>query len=174
MLGLGFGVAFGYSHLWPWFQLERVAATVRGELPWNLIAFLDAAHRKGVVRQLGATYEFRHARLQDRLATESFPLSWLELLGTSIAGGGLSPDAMRRELDEAASRLGMSTSDLLRQITRAIRSGRLTPAALLRELASPGSRAGLSSSELARELVTLACRLSGLTAGDGAGGRPQT
>ena len=36
--------------------------------PVPLIAFLDEAHRLGVLRQIGAYYQFRHASLQARLA----------------------------------------------------------------------------------------------------------
>jgi hypothetical protein len=39
-----------------------------GRLPLRLMRFLDDAHRRGVLRQVGAVYQFRHARLQDRLA----------------------------------------------------------------------------------------------------------
>jgi hypothetical protein len=37
--------------------------------PLRLMGFLDEAHRAGVLRQVGAYYQFRHASLQDRLAT---------------------------------------------------------------------------------------------------------
>ncbi|MEV0592861.1 hypothetical protein [Nonomuraea cavernae] len=30
--------------------------------------FLDDAHRVGLLREVGAVYQFRHAKLQDRLA----------------------------------------------------------------------------------------------------------
>jgi hypothetical protein len=39
-----------------------------GGLPWRLTAFLEDAHRLGVLRQAGTVYQFRHARLRDRLA----------------------------------------------------------------------------------------------------------
>jgi hypothetical protein len=32
------------------------------------MTFLDDAYRRGVLRQGGAAYQFRHARLQDHLA----------------------------------------------------------------------------------------------------------
>jgi hypothetical protein len=38
-----------------------------GGLPWRLTAFLEDAHRLGVLRQAGTVYQFRHARLRDRL-----------------------------------------------------------------------------------------------------------
>ncbi|MGW6795539.1 hypothetical protein [Streptomyces chartreusis] len=44
-----------------------------GRMPWRLMAFLDEAHRRGVLRQSGAYYEFRHLRLQRQLASEPAP-----------------------------------------------------------------------------------------------------
>lgn len=41
---------------------------VRGRIPLRLLAFLDDAHRLGVLRRAGPVYQFRHAELQDRLA----------------------------------------------------------------------------------------------------------
>ncbi len=40
-----------------------------GRLPWRLMAFLTEAHERGVLRRAGAVYQFRHARLQERLAS---------------------------------------------------------------------------------------------------------
>jgi len=42
-----------------------------GGLPWRLTAFLQDAHRLGILRQAGTVYQFRHARLRDRLAERS-------------------------------------------------------------------------------------------------------
>ena len=53
---------------WAWFVACRTWLAARGTLPWRLLRFLDDAHRRGVLRQNGAVYQFRHARLQDRLA----------------------------------------------------------------------------------------------------------
>jgi hypothetical protein len=36
--------------------------------PWRLMRFLDEAHRRGVLRQVGPVYQFRHAYLQEALA----------------------------------------------------------------------------------------------------------
>jgi hypothetical protein len=44
---------------------------VRGRLPWRLMTFLQDAHDRGVLRRVGAVYEFRHALLRDRLAAGS-------------------------------------------------------------------------------------------------------
>ncbi|HEX6340931.1 BTAD domain-containing putative transcriptional regulator [Umezawaea sp.] len=40
----------------------------RGRVPWRFLTFLDDAHRRGVLRQVGGVYQFRHGRLQERLA----------------------------------------------------------------------------------------------------------
>ncbi|MER5453015.1 hypothetical protein ABT052_44470 [Streptomyces sp. NPDC002766] len=59
---------------WGWFLVTRLWLSGTGRLPWRLMAFLDEAHQRGVLRQTGAAYEFRHARLQEHLAaTEPLP-----------------------------------------------------------------------------------------------------
>ncbi|MCF3136973.1 NACHT domain-containing protein [Streptomyces olivochromogenes] len=54
---------------WGWFLTTRLWLCAAGRLPWRLMAFLEEAHQRGVLRQTGAAYEFRHARLQEQLAT---------------------------------------------------------------------------------------------------------
>ncbi|MBE1537683.1 NACHT domain-containing protein [Actinomadura algeriensis] len=44
-----------------WFALTR-------RLPFRLVNFVQDAHGRGVLRQVGAAYQFRHALVQDRLA----------------------------------------------------------------------------------------------------------
>lgn len=92
VLGLTIGLAFGYSHgvakgaflgatgggalafgfilgtAWSWYQATHLWLALRGKLPWRLMRFLDDAHARGVLRQAGSVYQFRHGRLQDRLA----------------------------------------------------------------------------------------------------------
>jgi hypothetical protein len=51
-----------------WVIFARVWLPLTGRLPWAAAAFLDDAHQRGVLRQSGAVYQFRHARLQDHLA----------------------------------------------------------------------------------------------------------
>ena len=41
---------------------------LRGELPWRTRAFLRDAHERGVLRQSGAFYQFRHILLQELYA----------------------------------------------------------------------------------------------------------
>ncbi|MET9700896.1 helix-turn-helix transcriptional regulator [Streptomyces sp. NPDC006529] len=50
-----------------WIVLARVWLPLTGRLPWNPAAFLDDAYRRGVLRQTGAVYQFRHVRLQHHL-----------------------------------------------------------------------------------------------------------
>ncbi|MEK8110391.1 hypothetical protein NKG94_50870 [Micromonospora sp. M12] len=64
-LATGFG-AFGRL------QMARLWWCTRGTLPWSMITFLDDAYHRGVLRQSGGVYQFRHALLRDRLAT-NFP-----------------------------------------------------------------------------------------------------
>ena len=40
----------------------------RQQTPLRLLSFLDDAHRLGILRQTGPMYQFRHGKLQDRLA----------------------------------------------------------------------------------------------------------
>lgn len=53
---------------WGWFLITRLWLCGSGRLPWRLMTFLEEAHQRGVLRQTGAAYEFRHARLQEQLA----------------------------------------------------------------------------------------------------------
>lgn len=52
----------------PWL-LARTWLALNGELPWAAMTFLQEAHRRGVLRQAGGVYQFRHARLQNHLST---------------------------------------------------------------------------------------------------------
>jgi hypothetical protein len=85
-LGLGLGIVFGLvvglalglalmlgGTSWGQFTVARVWLAIRGQLPLRLMGFLDDAHRREVLRQAGAVYQFRHARLQDHLAGDQQP-----------------------------------------------------------------------------------------------------
>ena len=67
----GWAVSSGTAYAW--FVMTRLWLGLRGRLPLRAMAFLDDAHRRGVLRQFGAVYQFRHGRLQDHLAEESRP-----------------------------------------------------------------------------------------------------
>jgi hypothetical protein len=51
-----------------WYGLAHVLLALRGKLPWRLMRFLDDAHGRGVLRQAGEVYQFRHSLLRDHLA----------------------------------------------------------------------------------------------------------
>lgn len=53
-----------------WLVLVRGWLPLTGRLPWRVQAFLTDAYQRGVLRQTGAVYQFRHARLQDHLTAE--------------------------------------------------------------------------------------------------------
>lgn len=75
-VGIAFGAVFGLSvaclsvlsRAWGTFVISRIWLALRGHLPWRLIPFLDDAHQRGVLRQNGGVYQFRHARLRNHLA----------------------------------------------------------------------------------------------------------
>jgi len=64
--GLGAGL---WETAWGWFGIARCWLAARRRLPWRLMSFLADAHQRGVLRQAGAVYQFRHVELQRRLAT---------------------------------------------------------------------------------------------------------
>jgi len=53
---------------WFRFCLARVWMAGRRQMPLRCLTFLEDAHRRGVLRQVGAVYQFRHLRLQEHLA----------------------------------------------------------------------------------------------------------
>jgi DNA-binding SARP family transcriptional activator/GTPase SAR1 family protein len=64
----GIVVGLGMKAWGRWLVVARVWLPLTNTQPWVMIAFLEDAHRRGVLRQAGAVYQFRHARLQDHLA----------------------------------------------------------------------------------------------------------
>ena len=54
---------------WPSYMLTTWWLAFHHHLPWSLMSFLADAHQRGVLRQAGAVYQFRHIGLQRRLAT---------------------------------------------------------------------------------------------------------
>lgn len=66
-LTFGFGVALVSSTTWA-ATLACVQLRRRGETCVRLLRFLEDAHAREVLRCVGPVYQFRHARLQDRLA----------------------------------------------------------------------------------------------------------
>jgi hypothetical protein len=81
-VGVGVGVVAGVvlvisqsfsEAAWPSYAIARILLALRHRLPWPLMDFLADAHRRGVLRQAGAVYQFRHIELQHRLATRRSP-----------------------------------------------------------------------------------------------------
>ncbi len=67
--GLAVAVGIGTLTAWGrWVVLVRLWLPLSGRLPWRVNAFLEDARDRGVLRQAGVVYQFRHARLRDRLA----------------------------------------------------------------------------------------------------------
>jgi hypothetical protein len=56
---------------WPSYEIARVWLAFHHRLPWRLMSFLTDAHTRGVLRQAGAVYQFRHIELQHRLASRA-------------------------------------------------------------------------------------------------------
>jgi hypothetical protein len=67
--GLAVALCFGFYHAAsPAFRILNWWLACRGKVPWRFGRFLEDAHQKTVLRQAGASYEFRHVILRDRLA----------------------------------------------------------------------------------------------------------
>jgi hypothetical protein len=62
-----------HDHAWSRFVVARLWLAARGRTALRLMAFLDDAHRRSILRRVGPTYEFRHARLRERLAAPAMP-----------------------------------------------------------------------------------------------------
>ena len=93
--GLVLGFAFGlvvwlvYPQSWSSF-LAFVQLAASDRTPVRLMRFLEDARSRSVLRTVGPVYQFRHARLQDRLATQE-----------SAAGNG--PDEPRLPTGDVAA-----------------------------------------------------------------------
>ena len=105
--GLMFGLLFGLAYPETWrASLAFIQLAVRWHTPVRLMRFLEDARERDVLRTVGPVYQFRHARLQDRLAAraewqaDGSPglvmesaqrpgLRGKKQLGLRLAGGGL-------------------------------------------------------------------------------------
>ncbi|MEU4765115.1 NACHT domain-containing protein [Actinosynnema sp. NPDC023794] len=66
--GLGTGLGCVVNNASVLYAASLAWWALRGRLPWRLMRFLDDAHRRGVLRQTGGVYQFRHTRLRRHLA----------------------------------------------------------------------------------------------------------
>ncbi|GHB11558.1 NACHT domain-containing protein [Streptomyces termitum] len=74
-LAVGLPVAWALyaagASAWGGFTVARLYLWATGRLPRRLMPFLADAHARGVLRQSGGVYRFRHIELRDRLARDT-------------------------------------------------------------------------------------------------------
>ena len=59
------------TRAWPRFALVRIPSLGRrARGPWDILDFLADARDRGLIRQAAGSYQFRHSRLQERLANQ--------------------------------------------------------------------------------------------------------
>lgn len=100
LFGLRDGIAFGLlpvlaglmlgllnSHTWS-ASLSFAQIAVRERAPITLLRFLEDARQRQILRAVGPVYQFRHARLQDRLASEAPHLARLATFGAQSTEDG--------------------------------------------------------------------------------------
>ncbi|MFI6079268.1 NACHT domain-containing protein [Actinoplanes sp. NPDC051343] len=58
---------------WGRFVVVRAYLALSHRLPWRLMSFLADAHRRGVLRQAGPVYQFRHLEIRDYLGVDATP-----------------------------------------------------------------------------------------------------
>ncbi|HEX3965787.1 MAG TPA: NACHT domain-containing protein [Trebonia sp.] len=63
-----FGRRYIEALAWPSYITALASLSLRHRLPRRLMKFLADAHKRGVLRQVGAVYQFRHIELQHHLA----------------------------------------------------------------------------------------------------------
>ncbi|MFE9883332.1 NACHT domain-containing protein [Streptomyces sp. NPDC005784] len=70
VFGYPFGLMLGLARsVWMEYLVARIALAISGRVPWCFMSFLADAHEKrGVLRQAGAVYQYRHIDLQRHLA----------------------------------------------------------------------------------------------------------
>ncbi|HEY3464628.1 MAG TPA: NACHT domain-containing protein [Amycolatopsis sp.] len=74
------------SHPWTWFAITRVLLFVGRRAPLRAIHRLDGARDHGVLRVAGASYQFWHVTLQERLVSEAQKKPAHRRTGWRIAG----------------------------------------------------------------------------------------
>ncbi|MFF4346279.1 NACHT domain-containing protein [Streptomyces sp. NPDC001530] len=58
---------------WAPFTIARIWLAAHRQIPFRLLRFLEDAHARGVLRQAGAVYQFRHARIRHHLTVGPSP-----------------------------------------------------------------------------------------------------
>ncbi|WP_407835243.1 helix-turn-helix domain-containing protein [Streptomyces sp. DSM 116496] len=98
VVGLGGGLSYALSFTaWGrWVVRARLWLPLTGKLPWDTAAFLDDAYRRGVLRQAGAVYQFRHVRLQHHLGRTYRRRQAQRSQRWASVGAGRGPTALPR------------------------------------------------------------------------------
>ncbi len=132
--GLGSGLAYGIGTAlmvgltlgftqtaWPSYALTAGWLASRKRLPRRLMDFLADAHRRGVLRQAGSVYQFRHIELQHRLAAREPEMA---KIGSGFDLRGNSDDSYRitlkKVIDPAQLADQCNTSDSGRRLVAAV------------------------------------------------------
>ncbi|MER7211538.1 NACHT domain-containing protein [Streptosporangium sp. NPDC000239] len=73
VFGLGYALADHLMGLttsvWGRYAVAKAWLALLGRVPWRFMDFLDDTHRRGLLRRVGAVYQFRHVRFQEYLLT---------------------------------------------------------------------------------------------------------
>jgi hypothetical protein len=76
LAGLMVGLVGGLAYPKTWAaSLAFVQLARRWHTPLHLMRFLEDARKRDVLRTVGPAYQFRHARLQDRLAHQALTVT---------------------------------------------------------------------------------------------------
>jgi hypothetical protein len=73
VFGLAAGFIFGLRQSSGQHLVTVAVLSAQQHVPLRLLAFLDDAHRLGILREAGPVYQFRHAKLQDHLVRTYSP-----------------------------------------------------------------------------------------------------
>ncbi|MEJ3749590.1 AAA family ATPase [Actinomycetes bacterium KLBMP 9797] len=79
---------------WSRFEAARAWLALTGQLPWAVMRFLRNARRVGLLRRVGAVYQFRHARLREQLS------GYRRADAADAAGAPSVPSAVRPSADQ--------------------------------------------------------------------------
>ncbi|WP_035844082.1 NACHT and WD40 repeat domain-containing protein [Kitasatospora azatica] len=94
VLGAGFTLAALMTRAYPRFLIMLAYLAFQKRLPMRFMAFLRDARNRGLLRQSGAAYQFRHARLQEYLvAAATVP----DGQRSAARGAGLDTEGRRGE-----------------------------------------------------------------------------
>ena len=97
--GLGFGLVSGLTYPKTWAaSLAFAQLARRWHTPVRLMRFLEDARKRDVLRTVGPVYQFRHARLQDRLADQARTATHpdQQTIGTALKGSAKRIESQQR------------------------------------------------------------------------------